>query len=71
MQITQAQLTAEAAQMALELRFKDQAIAALEAEVTRLREAAGEGGGHSHGPSHPHEHEAAAEDADAVEGEPS
>jgi hypothetical protein len=37
MQITPDQLLAEAGAMALELRLKDQAITALEAEVTRLR----------------------------------
>jgi len=37
MQITPDQLLAEAGAMALELRLKDQAITALEAEVARLR----------------------------------
>ena len=37
MQITPDQLMAEAGQMALELRLKDQAIAVLEAELARLR----------------------------------
>lgn len=40
MQITPDQLLAEAARMALELRLKDQALAALEAELAQLREAA-------------------------------
>lgn len=38
MQITPEQLLDEAAHMALELRLKDRAIAALEAENARLRE---------------------------------
>lgn len=37
MQITPDQLVAEAGQMALEIRFKDQLIAALQAENARLR----------------------------------
>jgi hypothetical protein len=37
LQITPEQLMAEAGQMALELRLKDQALEALEAEVKRLR----------------------------------
>jgi len=38
MQVSVDELTAEAGRMALELRFKDQAIAVLEAENARLRE---------------------------------
>jgi hypothetical protein len=38
MNISPEQLLAEASRMALEIRFKDQIIAGLEAENTRLRE---------------------------------
>lgn len=45
MQVTPDQLLAEAGRMALELRMKDQALAALEAENAALREQAAAGSG--------------------------